>query len=337
VRGAEPEVLRGASDRRRRPSIRCGRAGQCHPESSGAGAGAPTTSGKVLAMTWQAIPLRAATVVDRPAIEVAHHLASIDGWRRTAAAVGYRLTVSPASALTWAAGQSVRLDRLGRRARPVARHRADVDLDDGGLPVFTVTRGSGAGGRLTVAIDDTGGGILITAQFANPAAGAEPLAGFRRLVQSRHRGRVVEALRMLTGMAVLAAHQTRVVVAAAIIRDGAVLAARRSYPPEMAGQWEFPGGKVGPGETDEAALRRELAEELGADLGAGVTVGGRVGPDISLDVELVLRLYAVEATGEPVAAGSHDELRWVGAATLDGLPWLRADRQLLPALRPLLG
>jgi len=53
------------------------------------------------------------------------------------------------------------------------------------------------------------------------------------------------------------------VVGAAIIRDGRVLAARRTSPAAAAGRWEFPGGKVEPGETREAALVREVAEELG--------------------------------------------------------------------------
>ena len=287
-------------------------------------------------MSWQAIPLRAATVIDRPVAEVRWHLASVDGLRRTAAAVGYRLTVTPA-ADTWSAGQQVRLDRFGRRRRPVARHRAQVDLDEHGLPAFTVTRGPGSGGRLTVTVDDSGAGVLVTTQFANPAPGSGPVARLRGVVQSRHRRAVVWALRVLTGMAVLAAHRTRVVVAAAVLRDGAVLAARRSYPPELAGKWEFPGGKVGPVEIDAQALHRELVEELGDGLAAGAAVGEQIGPDVSVDVEVVLRLYAVRGGGEPVATGSHDELRWIPAAGLDGLEWLDADLRLLPFLRPLLG
>ena len=59
------------------------------------------------------------------------------------------------------------------------------------------------------------------------------------------------------------------VVGAAVVRDGRVLACRRTAPPAAAGRWEFPGGKVEPGESPDAALVRELHEELG--VGATVT------------------------------------------------------------------
>ena len=67
------------------------------------------------------------------------------------------------------------------------------------------------------------------------------------------------------------------IVAAAIVHDGRVLACERAAPPEVAGRWEFPGGKVEPGETDAQALARECAEELGVR----VAVGARVGPDVA--------------------------------------------------------
>ena len=61
----------------------------------------------------------------------------------------------------------------------------------------------------------------------------------------------------------------QIVVAGALISGAALLVAQRERPPELAGLWELPGGKVAAGESDEAALARELQEELGVE----VTVG----------------------------------------------------------------
>src|SRR5690606_41296970 len=65
---------------------------------------------------------------------------------------------------------------------------------------------------------------------------------------------------------------------AAIVRAGRLLAQQRGYPDHLAGQWELPGGRVEPGETEVDALVRECVEELGVQ----VRVGDRVGPDVPL-------------------------------------------------------
>lgn len=123
------------------------------------------------------------------------------------------------------------------------------------------------------------------------------------------------------------------VVGAAVVRDGCVLAAQRAYPPELAGCWEFPGGKVRPGEDEAAALVRECREELGVD----VEVGDRVGQDGGTsDGAAVLRVFLARLLdGEPVAR-EHQALRWLRADELDDVAWLDADRPLLPHLRALL-
>ena len=125
----------------------------------------------------------------------------------------------------------------------------------------------------------------------------------------------------------------KVIVAAAIITDGRVLACERSAPPEVAGRWEFPGGKVEPGETDEQALARECAEELGVR----VEVGARIGPDVPLaHGRAVLRVFAVRLLdGDEPRNLEHAAMRWLSADQLDTVHWLPADKPivaLLPAL-----
>jgi 8-oxo-dGTP diphosphatase len=114
------------------------------------------------------------------------------------------------------------------------------------------------------------------------------------------------------------------VVAAALVVDGRVLAARRRTPPG----WEFPGGKIEPGEHPEQALRRECREELDIDVRI-VALLGRAAAD-GID----LQLWQVETAGTPAAGVDHHELRWVGATDADALDWLPVDRALLGAVRP---
>jgi 8-oxo-dGTP diphosphatase len=126
----------------------------------------------------------------------------------------------------------------------------------------------------------------------------------------------------------------KVIVAAVIITDGRVLACERSAPPEVAGRWEFPGGKVEPGESDQEALARECAEELGVR----VEVGDRVGPDVPLaHGRAVLRVFAVTLLdGDRPRALEHASMRWLAADELDSVNWLPADRPIVAVLPALL-
>jgi 8-oxo-dGTP diphosphatase len=120
----------------------------------------------------------------------------------------------------------------------------------------------------------------------------------------------------------------RVVVAAAIIRNGRVLAARRALPPESAGQWEFPGGKVEDGETQADALVREIREEIGVEIAVGEPLG-----QSRIDEDTVLRIFEAELlTGDEEARYDHDEIRWFAVEDLVSVVWLDSDLALVPAV-----
>jgi 8-oxo-dGTP diphosphatase len=121
----------------------------------------------------------------------------------------------------------------------------------------------------------------------------------------------------------------KVVVGAAIIDNGRLLAAQRAEPPELAGCWEFPGGKVDPGETDEQALIRECREELGVD----IAVGDRIGSDWPLAINgYVMRVWTARLRGGEPRPLEHLELRWLTRDTLFDVAWLPADLPVVHAV-----
>jgi 8-oxo-dGTP diphosphatase len=124
-------------------------------------------------------------------------------------------------------------------------------------------------------------------------------------------------------------HPPRSVVGAAILRGGRVLAARRTAPAAAAGRWEFPGGKVEPGETAEAALVREVAEELGCRVEVTGWLAGEVPIGTSHTLAVALA-RVVDGEPDPV---EHDLVRWLAAAELDDVNWLETDRPFLAELR----
>lgn len=123
-----------------------------------------------------------------------------------------------------------------------------------------------------------------------------------------------------------------IVVGAAIIRGGRLLAAQRAEPASLAGGWEFPGGKVDLGETDEEALVRECHEELGVK----VVLGDRIGGDWPLSETALMRVWTARlAEGEPRAL-EHLALRWLGREELYDVDWLPGDLPVVERLQALL-
>jgi 8-oxo-dGTP diphosphatase len=124
------------------------------------------------------------------------------------------------------------------------------------------------------------------------------------------------------------------VVAGAIVSEGRVLAALRAPGRPLAGCWELPGGKVEPGESDRAALARELHEELGAVVEVHERLAVALWDGGSRPLALIAYRCAL-VSGEPVAR-EHSEIAWLASPELAGRRWAPADVPLLGPLRRLL-
>ena len=130
--------------------------------------------------------------------------------------------------------------------------------------------------------------------------------------------------------------ETRVVLVAAVALidpDGRVLMAQRPPGKAMAGLWEFPGGKVEPGETPEAALIRELEEELGIDTWASCLAPLTFASHGYDDFHLLMPLFACRKWRGQPRAREGQALRWVRPAEMRDLPMPEADIPLVPVLR----
>ena len=123
----------------------------------------------------------------------------------------------------------------------------------------------------------------------------------------------------------------RIEVVAAIIRkEGRIFATQRGYG-EWKDWWEFPGGKMEPGETPEEALKREIREELSTEI--------RV-DDLLCTVEydypkfhLTLHCYLCSLVTEALHLNEHEAARWLAKDELDSVKWLPADREVIEKMR----
>ena len=127
-----------------------------------------------------------------------------------------------------------------------------------------------------------------------------------------------------------------VAAAALVDADGRVLIARRPAGRSMAGLWEFPGGKVAPGETPEAALIRELQEELGIDTRESCLAPIAFASHRYDDFHLLMPLYACRVWKGLPTPREGQELAWVRPPRLSDYPMPPADAPLIALLRDLL-
>ena len=120
------------------------------------------------------------------------------------------------------------------------------------------------------------------------------------------------------------------VVAAIIHRDGAYFATQLGYG-EFEGMWEFPGGKIEPGESREDALKREIQEELGVDIYI---------KELLCTTEydyptfhLTMHCYLCSVASGEIELREHKSAQWLTAETLDTVEWLPADKEIIAKLR----
>ena len=131
--------------------------------------------------------------------------------------------------------------------------------------------------------------------------------------------------------------KTVLVVAVALIdTDGRVLIAQRPEGKQLAGLWEFPGGKVEPGERPEAALIRELKEELGIDVTEACLAPFVFTSHAYETFHLLMPLYLCRRWSGVVQPLEHSALKWVKPNQLSAWPMPPADEPLVAWLRDLL-
>lgn len=123
----------------------------------------------------------------------------------------------------------------------------------------------------------------------------------------------------------------KLVVAGMVVRDGRVLISQRRADQSLPLQWEFPGGKVEPGEADEDALRRELRERLDAEARIGKKLGEKLHDYDGYRVALAL-YEGTLVEGKPLRALRVKDFRWVASSEFDQYPFPDADQQTMDQL-----
>ena len=120
-----------------------------------------------------------------------------------------------------------------------------------------------------------------------------------------------------------------VVVAAIIVRDGRIFATQRGYG-DWKDWWEFPGGKVEPGESPEDALKREIREELATEIEVDELL-----TTVEYDYpkfHLTMYCYLCTIISGDLSLLEHEDARWLAIDELDSVKWLPADKDVIEKL-----
>ncbi|MBN2443457.1 MAG: (deoxy)nucleoside triphosphate pyrophosphohydrolase [Spirochaetales bacterium] len=121
------------------------------------------------------------------------------------------------------------------------------------------------------------------------------------------------------------------VTAAVIVKNGKYLIAKRQAGGSLGEKWEFPGGKVEPGETPEQGLAREIKEEFGVDVNVGKFIGSACFKNG--DKEYQLMAYFTGMTDEDITLTVHDEIRWIPIDMFDDFDFAQSDKAIIKILQ----
>lgn len=119
------------------------------------------------------------------------------------------------------------------------------------------------------------------------------------------------------------------VVAAVILADNKVFATQRGYG-EYKDMWEFPGGKMEPGETPQQALKREIREELATEIEVGALI-----QTVEYDYpkfHLTMHCYVCSVVSGSLQLLEHEAAKWLAKSELDSVDWLPADKVIIDAV-----
>jgi len=121
------------------------------------------------------------------------------------------------------------------------------------------------------------------------------------------------------------------VVGAVVLRDGKILCAQRGPAGSLPGLWEFPGGKIEPGESAREALRREIDEELNCQIDVGSQIVTTT-HEYDFGVVTLTTFYCELVSGEPTLT-EHAAIKWLAPEQLDSIEWAPAD---IPAVEQIM-